>query len=607
MSLKNKIKSENRNVALCYVRQSRTRDADDMESPERQRSNVQAVCDANGWKSEWFIDAEGHKTGTKVSNRPGWLALENRLGDPDVVALVANDLSRLHRKGWRIGNLLDFADEHGVKLVLAAPGRQMDFSTPQGRALAQMSAIFDEWYAIDISEKAKDMIAFRKRNGKSVGRPPFGTIRNKDGYLMPSPEGVWLLTDGTFVNGVQSERPEDSVQWRSYYDTAYHVLQLYAQNKTGIHAIAYLLQEEGWSYRNNKGEPAPFEAEDVRRIVANWAEYGGYVYEGKARNRHPHDHDPSKITLIEERSVFPVELLYKVGKVRRSRTIRRIGSYGAKPKEFPYPLQGLLRCAHCERQAREQNNEKLRSRLGGHTSNDGTVHRYRHKAGVVCGTTNRSVTTDIVERDFVRLLKLLTVEPEQMNLLTELSIQLAALTQPHDEIDVEAQKLAAIALCRRRIEAAIVLFGEGHISKDEYRRRIDENEREIAHWEARTSETEQVALELAVCIEAVDKIARLWEASIDEDKQGLARSLFHYIVYDLDSQRIVDFRLKPWADRFITVRGTLYEDADATTRTKTSDTECNPQLTKPVRTTGFSSLLSSSSSSRCSATREMTN
>lgn len=47
--------------------------------------------------------------------------------------------------------------------------------------------------------------------------------------------------------------------------------------------------------------------------------------------------------------------------------------------------------------------------------------------------------------------------------------------------------------------------------------------------------------------------------SDDEDRQGMVRNLFSYIVYDLDAQRITDFRLKPWADRFLILRGALYE------------------------------------------------
>ena len=95
-----------------------------------------------------------------------------------------------------------------------------------------------------------------------------------------------------------------------------------------------------------------------------------------------------------------------------------------------------------------------------------------------------------------------------------------------DTEDLAKQKQEALALCYRRIEAAVHLYKDGEIDRDEYLRIREQNEREIAHWEARTSETEQLALELGMCIEAVDRIWRLWDISTDEDRQGLARSLF---------------------------------------------------------------------------------
>ncbi len=61
-----------------------------------------------------------------------------------------------------------------------------------------------------------------------------------------------------------------------------------------------------------------------------------------------------------------------------------------------------------------------------------------------------------------------------------------------------------------------------------------------------------------MCIHAVETINRLWEVSNDEDRQGMARHLFEYVVYDLDRQEIVDFRLKPWADQFLMLRTALY-------------------------------------------------
>src|SRR5262249_23306948 len=139
MPRKTKPQSVPRTIALCYIRQSYTRDGVDMTSPERQRSNIEAVCARNGWIPEWYQDTEGHKSGRHEKNRPGWLSLKARLADPDVAALVANDLARLHRKGWRVGDLLDFIDEHEVRLVLASPSSPVaDLSSIQGRMMMQI-------------------------------------------------------------------------------------------------------------------------------------------------------------------------------------------------------------------------------------------------------------------------------------------------------------------------------------------------------------------------------------------------------------------------------------------------------------------------------------
>lgn len=162
---------QQRTIALCYIRQSYTRDSNDLNSPERQRANIQRFCERKGWIPEWYQDAKGHKSGRHVKNRPGWLALKERFDDPDVVALVANDLSRIHRKTWRIGRLMDLLDEKQIHLGMAAPNRQIDTSTPGGRMLITILAMQDEAYANDIAQRTKDSIAYRKSQGKSVGMP----------------------------------------------------------------------------------------------------------------------------------------------------------------------------------------------------------------------------------------------------------------------------------------------------------------------------------------------------------------------------------------------------------------------------------------------------
>ncbi|MEO0561918.1 MAG: recombinase family protein, partial [Chloroflexota bacterium] len=545
-----------RNIALCYVRLSQTRDERDLDSPIRQRDNIRRACEARGWIMEWYEDVEGHRSGTSEKGRPGWMALKRRLNDPDIAALVANDMSRLHRSGWRVGNLLEFIGNADVELVLAGGNRDQNFKDDKTRFAAQLMAHFDEEYARDIGRRAKDSIKFRKRQGVSVGIPPFGTQRDEEGYLEPSTEGAWLMPDGTFHKGKPDKPPHAEALWRSYYEAAGRVLNLYSEGTYGLISLAYEIQQEGWAYRKRNGQPTLFDGDDVRRIVANWAEYGGHVDDRRAKDRHPHETDLDTIQLIAERAVFPVELLYKVGQVRRARTLKRVRNNGIKRKDHPYPLAGITYCAHCEGLAEKHNDPTLRSRLGGWTANNGKSRRYRHKHGVKCGCTNKSVLCELYEADFERLLGLLSVNTEEAELLKALGVEAAsALTNPTEARDLEAEKRAAIALCKRRIDAAITLYGDGHITKEEYRQRVEDNEREMAHWEARTTETERVAIELALCVDAVNRIADLWAESDTEDRRGMAGNLFSYLVYDLDTRRIVDFRLKPWADRFIVLRG----------------------------------------------------
>jgi DNA invertase Pin-like site-specific DNA recombinase len=553
-------KFSRRQVALCYVRQSYTRDEDDKNSPERQKANIEAFLGRKGWKAEWYEDVGGHKSARKEENRPEWLRLKGRLNDPDVAAVVANDLSRLHRKGWRVGDLVDFLERRELALALAAPGREVDTSTPLGRLFIQFTAIIDEYYAEDISQRAKDSVQYRKALGQTIGMPPFGTIRGENGHLKPSLEGAWLLADGTFVAGKLENQPEDGAVWRGYYHAAQLILNLYTTGNLGLEKIAYRLNEDGWAYRDRTGQPRTVYRDDVRRVVANWPEYGGIVMDRSAKNRPAYEsyQNVDEIPFKPDKAVFPIELLRAVAQARLERTVRRLDE-SVNIKTHFYPLSAITYCAHCVRRAQEQNDPRLLSALGG--SDTYGKLRYRHKAGVQCGCHNRSVQCDILEADFTRLIKLLTIRPEALELMTELAIQMdKANGGQKDEKDLEQEKEEAIALCRRRIEAAVILFGDGMISAEEYRRRVEQNEREIAHWQARTTETEKLALELAICAEALDKVARLWDIGTDEDRQGLVRSLFTEIVYDLDAQRIVDFRLKPWADRFVILRAALYED-----------------------------------------------
>ena len=547
-----------RNVALVYIRQSFTKDENDKASPERQMALAEARVAQEGWQMEVYTDVDGHKSGRFVTNRPGWLEMKQRLGDPDVAVVVAYDLARLHRKGWRIGDLLDQLDHYGVQLVFTRPGYNMDTSTRNGKFMAQIVAMLDEAYAEDVSQRTKAAVAFLKAQGKNVGSPPFGTRRNEEGFLKPSTEGAWFIPEtGHFVKGTQDEPPAEGALWRSYYVCAGYILQIFAENQIGLEKIAYRLNEEGWPFRDRKGNPRPISQEDVRRVVANWPEYGGLVPERRAKDRAAYDDATDPADLIEARAVFPLELLQQVALVRKQRSREPVDN-GIQMRTRTYPLRGVVYCAHCDAQAKEQENPGLRTRLTGSLDPRG-VRRYKHKTGVSCGVTNRTVPAEVIEGEVGRLLKLLTVREDALEYLTELAmLSRSEIGADGTEEDLEQRKREEIALCQRRIDAAVHLYGDGRISREEYLRRVEDNERQIAHWEARTTETERKALELSMCLDAVNRIASVWDTADDEDRQGMVQHLFTEIVFDLDTRRIVSYKLRPWADDFLMLRMELY-------------------------------------------------
>ncbi|MCA0452764.1 MAG: recombinase family protein [Chloroflexi bacterium] len=538
-----------RNVALCYVRKSWTKDEKDSISPERQKAHIQAVCDANGWTPEWYEDTEGRKSGMHEKNRPAWMALKARLKDADVVALVANDLARLHRKAWRIGDLLEFVEQHGIRLVLADPARHIDFSTPYGKIFAQLSSIFDDWYAQDISIRRKADISFRKSQGKTVGIPPFGTKRDKiTGFLIPSDEGAWLLPNGTWIAGNVNELIEGAT-WRGYFDLAKLILEMYVSDGIGRTTIARRLQEDGWAWRSRDGKPVHIETDDIRRVTNNWPEYGGLVLGKKAKDRHPSDFDLKTIHLIPERAVFDVNLLMLVAHTMQERTVLKVDR--GRPANSVYPLSDLVWCKTCDDLALLHKNPKLQSRLTGKAS-----LRYRHRVGVKCGCERQSVPRNVLENDFIGLVKMLTVKPEIMDRMKSKAIQ-AGMSR--NEQELIQQKHEGIARGYRRIEAAKNLYSDGEINRDEYLQRKVEAEREISQWEAMDIDTEHTLAELTMAVDAINKIVRLWEVSSDEDKRGLTTIIFERIVFDLDQQQIVDFRLKAWMEKYFMLRVNEHE------------------------------------------------
>ncbi len=553
--------SIDRKVALCYVRLSVTKDSSDLTSPQRQRANIEAACKKYGWQPEWYEDAKGHKSATKEENRPAWIALKTRLSDPDVVAIVVNEQSRAMRNAWRAIKLFEELPDFGVKLHLAAIDRTIDISTTDGRMTAYFQAFMDDLYALDASRRVKDSVAYRKSKGESIGIPPFGTIRDDKGFLIPSPFGAWLMPDGTFDSGERGqESPHPNAVWHGYYECAKLILELYQKNLHGYGWIAEKLNDEGWAFRDRYNKPRFLTQDDVRRVTSAWREYAGLIQQGKARNRIAAKlENPTSILFDTGRAVFDLDLLRGVAETQESRSVL-LRPEGMVYNARIFPLSDLLYCAQCESEGKESNKQNTRSRLVGHQKPKQSM-RYRHSARRRCGCHNQSVLADEVEDDFRNLVDRLQIHPGAIHLMSELAIQseFGGLGHENDS-ELEAQKSIAIAKHRRALKNNLTLFQAGEIEAEEYYRQKDRHERQIAYWEARTTDKQKLTLELTTSMEMLRRLKEFWDITDGEDRKLLAHSFFDEIIYDLDQRRIVDFKIKGSAEPFLVLRAALHED-----------------------------------------------
>jgi DNA invertase Pin-like site-specific DNA recombinase len=549
----NKIQgTQSRHVAVGYVRQSFTRHGKDVDSPERQRANIEAVAHLYGFDLELYEDAEGHKSGYTEKDCPGWHRAEARLSDPDVAALIANDLARVHRKGWRIGKLIDFLEERNVRLILAAPGRQVDLSTPFGRIIVMFFAMCDEWYVLDASQRQLDSIAHRRKQGQTIGLPCLGVIRNTDGYYVPTQEGAWLLRDGRHMPGEIGETaPEEGAIWRGYFDCAERLLNLYAENRAGYDAIANRMNEEGWAFRDRNGRPRPFNREDVRRVVSQWPGYAGLNPAGHAKAQ-PRRSVAEIDDMLQQarRNVFPLALLRAVALVRLARS-GRTRTTGAPKSAYPYALTGLLRCAHCEEQAIRLNDPALQSFING-AAKKGQA-RYRYTEGRKCPARTRSLPREAVEEELEALLARFVLRPDALSVALDLAARADFAPNPATMIDSEAQRRRAVQRCQQRIKNAAYRLDNGDIDQVEYERRVNQSREEMVRLEAAPVESAAAALRLLDCVQSLANFAGIWEMASPARRQTVTRLLFEEVIFDLDAHRITGYKLTQWAQCFLDV------------------------------------------------------
>ena len=170
--------------AVGYCRVSTDEQAQEGLSLEYQQSRIHAYAASQDWQlTEIYTDA-GYSG--KNGHRPEYQRMIDDLKAGNAEILIVLKVDRITRKQRELLNLLEGILEPagiGFKSVQ----EPFDTSTGMGKAFLSMVSVFAQLEGDMISERTRDVLQNKRKNGEWVGRVPFG-FKVVDNHLIEHPE-----------------------------------------------------------------------------------------------------------------------------------------------------------------------------------------------------------------------------------------------------------------------------------------------------------------------------------------------------------------------------------------------------------------------------------
>ena len=469
-------------VALGYIRRSMIRRGERTDSPEKQQSAIQRVCQEKGWTLELFQDAEEgkHFSGRSELGRPAWQELKRQLPREEVAAVVVNSLDRASRSPKDFFNFMDLLQQHEVALVSCK--EQFDTSTAMGRAFLSVLLVVASLESDMAGERVSATIQHRQSSGVHWGNTPYGYKRLEDGSMIESPDGQ--VVDGELL--------KDAAAIRLAYD-------LYATGHWSFYQIGKRLNDLGYRMTNRYRKRHPFERRNVRIFLYNHWLYRGWLIPGG--ENHIDEHNEAQPPPEAIRGQFPALVSLEVAQAVTAVLQQRRRTGPVRKEQHSYILTPLLHCATC--------GQKLR----GKTSRN--RHYYSHYVRA-CQEGPGDVPADAVEEEMLDAIQGLTVpEGWRAEIRTMLEKRLDALREQSypDQVKYVEQ-------LRGRLNRMRDVYILGDITSEEYRARRDQLLTEIKQVE---SSTIPQPYDLDTIIRRLDEFGQLIaNAARDGQKKALA-------------------------------------------------------------------------------------
>ena len=151
------------------------------QTTENQLRELRQVADRAGWEVVQIFEDAGISGAKGRDKRPAYDALLKAVARRQIDLVAAWSVDRLGRSMQDLVSFLEDLRGHGTDLYLHQ--QALDTTTPSGRALFGMMAVFAEFERAMIQDRVNAGLARARAAGKRLGRPPAdaateGRVRN---------------------------------------------------------------------------------------------------------------------------------------------------------------------------------------------------------------------------------------------------------------------------------------------------------------------------------------------------------------------------------------------------------------------------------------------
>jgi site-specific DNA recombinase len=166
--------------AIGYTRVSTEEQAKEGISLFAQRTKIMAYCDLNGLDLVGIKEDAG-KSG-KDLKREGVQELIDMVEKKKIDAVVVYKLDRLSRRVKDTVEVMELVEKRGV--AFHSITEKIDTTTAMGKFFLNILASMNQWERDTISERTKDALGVKKRNGQRTGGIPYGYSLGEDGSTL---------------------------------------------------------------------------------------------------------------------------------------------------------------------------------------------------------------------------------------------------------------------------------------------------------------------------------------------------------------------------------------------------------------------------------------